>query len=237
MMNVLLESRAARDRRRGGTIVSIVVHTSIIVAVAAVTATRTNAREPASRPMTEIVYVEPTRRAPSPSDDRPARGSSTPTPLSTIAPRVPPIAFDFTAPPTTIPSGPLTTIDVSSDAGHPTGTETLVPGGAYPRGDAFGGSALRIAEVDRVASLLETVTPRYPERLRAAGVSGRVAVRFVIDTLGRVERDGIQLLASAHADFTAAVLAALEKMRFRPAEAAGRRVRMLVEMPFEFTLR
>jgi periplasmic protein TonB len=233
MMNVLLESKASRARRRGGTAVSLAVHVSIIAAVAAATATRTSAREPVPRVETEIVYIAPARRAPTPSAESPAHHSPSTSALPSLATQVPPVNLDFRVTPTTIPTGALTAIDVPSTARGP--GKDLVPD-VYARGGAIDNGALGTAEVDRVAALIDPVRPRYPERLRSAGISGRVTVRFVIDTLGRVERDGIQALSSAHSEFTAAVRAALEKMRFRPAEAAGRRVRMLVEMPFEFAL-
>jgi periplasmic protein TonB len=78
--------------------------------------------------------------------------------------------------------------------------------------------------------------PQYPERLRAAGVTGRVVVRLVVDTLGRVEPASVAIRESAHDLFAQAVRAVIPSLRFVPAEAGGRRVRMLVDLPFEFRL-
>jgi hypothetical protein len=57
-----------------------------------------------------------------------------------------------------------------------------------------------------------------------------------VDTLGTAEVSSAHVLRSSHPQFTAAVLAALPGMRFRPAMIASRRVRQLVEQEFEFRI-
>jgi TonB family protein len=64
-----------------------------------------------------------------------------------------------------------------------------------------------------------------------------VLVRFVVDTVGRIDMTSVQVLQSTHDLFTRAVRDALESFRFRPAEARGHRVRAMAEMPFEFQIR
>jgi len=78
--------------------------------------------------------------------------------------------------------------------------------------------------------------PRYPESLRAAGLGGRVLVQFSVDTTGRVDPQAVRVLESTHELFSRAVLEVLPRYRFIPAEANGRRVRMMAQMPFEFTI-
>jgi protein TonB len=90
--------------------------------------------------------------------------------------------------------------------------------------------------VDRIARLLTEPRPHYPEQLRSAGVSGRVVVQFTVDTLGLVEPGSVVVREAAHELFADAVRAVLPALRFRAAEAGGHRVRMLVELPFEFRL-
>jgi protein TonB len=84
---------------------------------------------------------------------------------------------------------------------------------------------------------ISTPRPRYPEPLRAAGIEGRAVLRFVVDTLGRVEGGSATVVQATHPAFGDAALAALPAMRFRPAEAGGRRVRQLVELPIDFVLK
>nr|MBA3671950.1 energy transducer TonB [Gemmatimonadaceae bacterium] len=94
------------------------------------------------------------------------------------------------------------------------------------------------AAADRAPRLLSGApAPVYPASLRARGVEGRVAVRFVVDTTGRVEPASVTIVESPDELFTAAVRATLPSLRLMPGEAGGRRVRTLVQMPFSFLIR
>ncbi|HWP15549.1 MAG TPA: energy transducer TonB [Xanthobacteraceae bacterium] len=84
--------------------------------------------------------------------------------------------------------------------------------------------------------IVTTAKPRYPERLREAGIEGTVVVRFTVDTTGRVDRRTAQVVSSTHDLFSRAVLEALDGFRFKPAEVGTRRVAALAEMPFEFRI-
>jgi protein TonB len=83
----------------------------------------------------------------------------------------------------------------------------------------------------------QVVAPRYPERLRQAGVEGKVVVKFVVDTLGRVDPATIEIMESTHDLFTAAVRETLARLRFNPATSGSRKVRATAMMPFEFRIR
>jgi periplasmic protein TonB len=89
----------------------------------------------------------------------------------------------------------------------------------------------------------KTVTPvaggprvRYPTVLRTGNVEGEVLAQFVVDTLGLADMSTFKVLKSSHDLFTASVRAALPMMRFHPAEVGGRKVKQLVQMPYEFSL-
>jgi protein TonB len=103
-------------------------------------------------------------------------------------------------------------------------------------GGGGGDSAAPWTGRELLMRIVRTSAPRYPEPLRQAGVDGRVLIRFVVDTMGRIEPSSVQVLASTHALFTRAVLDALGGFSFRPAEAGGRRVEAAAEMPFEFSI-
>ena len=62
-------------------------------------------------------------------------------------------------------------------------------------------------------------------------------IRCVIDTTGRAEAGSLSIISSMHALFTGAVERSVPRMRFKPAEVGGMRVRQLVEMPLVFSLR
>ena len=57
-------------------------------------------------------------------------------------------------------------------------------------------------------------SPRYPESLRQAGISGRVVIRFVVDTLGSIDMTSVQVLESTHDVFSSAVREALPRLSF-----------------------
>ena len=86
----------------------------------------------------------------------------------------------------------------------------------------------------QVAPIPGSSGPRYPAHLKTADVEGEVFASFVVDTTGRAVPSSFRALRETHADFTKAVVAALEQMRFVPAERSGRKVSTLVEQPFGF---
>jgi TonB family protein len=82
--------------------------------------------------------------------------------------------------------------------------------------------------------LLERPSLEYPDWLRRAGIQGRVLVRAVIDTAGRVEPESIEIIDTPDPGFARPVLRFLGRVRFRPGRLAGRPVRVLVWIPFDF---
>jgi len=91
-------------------------------------------------------------------------------------------------------------------------------------------------QVEKQAAVSRGVPPQYPAELRAAGTSGEVLMQFVVDTLGHVEVSSIKEMKTSDARFTAAVREVLPRMRFHAAEIGGRKVRQLVQMPFQFAV-
>ncbi|HET7189424.1 MAG TPA: energy transducer TonB, partial [Gemmatimonadaceae bacterium] len=112
-----------------------------------------------------------------------------------------------------------------------------LPVGGGPSILAGSGGVVDERLVDRAPRLMGTaVEPKYPASLRAAGIEGRVVVQFVVDTLGRAELADLQVVETPHTLFVDAVRAALARYRFTVGEAAGRKVRTRVQLPFVFTL-
>jgi len=79
-------------------------------------------------------------------------------------------------------------------------------------------------------------SPRYPDMLRSANVEGEVLAQFVVDTTGKADMSTFKVLKETHALFTQAVKTALPQMRFYAAEVGGKKVKQLVQMPFQFNL-
>jgi len=78
--------------------------------------------------------------------------------------------------------------------------------------------------------------PHYPARLQADEVEGSFVVRFVVDSLGRVDSKTLQFPTTTHKLFMKSIRDALLRSRYLPAELAGRHVPQLVQQRFSFTL-
>ncbi len=104
-------------------------------------------------------------------------------------------------------------------------------------GDVSPNASYDAAEVDvAVRPLGGSPVPKYPERLRSAQVEGRVNVRFIVGTNGRVEGGSIKILDSPDPAFSEEVRRVLLATRYSAAQAAGKKVRQIVEQTFTFKL-
>lgn len=93
------------------------------------------------------------------------------------------------------------------------------------------------SEVNKpVSPVPGTPGPRYPDVLRAAGVTGEVRAQFVVATNGFADMSTFKVLTKTDDRFEKAVRNALPHMRFDAAEIAGIKVKQLVEQTFEFNL-
>ena len=66
-----------------------------------------------------------------------------------------------------------------------------------------------------------------------AGIAGQPTC--LIDTTGHVENNSIKILSSPNPGFNPGVIDALRRSVFRPARVHGRAVRVLIQLPFDFT--
>lgn len=114
-----------------------------------------------------------------------------------------------------------------SGGGHGAGHGTGVGDGAGP------GIARNPKVPPRVAS---TAAPVYPQALRDAGIGGRVVVRGVIGTDGRVESAEV-VRSSGNSTLDNNALNAFYKWRFSPAKNdAGQKVRCYFVQGFPFVI-
>jgi protein TonB len=233
MFTTLPESRAPHIRRVGGTVTSALVHGALIAAAVAATIAKPMEATPGPKADTVIIVIarppQPRRTRPDPSVPRPGtRGEgSWPGPIIVFKgdlPDLPPID----------PSGPVIPEDSFARGGAGKG----IPEPGFPGAGGLGTDGIIDAPLaDRSPRMTgRPIVPRYPASLRGAGIEGRVVLQFVIDTLGRAEAEGVQVLESTHALFTEAVREVLPRVRFSPGEAGGRKVRTRVMMPFAFTI-
>lgn len=102
---------------------------------------------------------------------------------------------------------------------------------------ASGGTALELKQVARPPAVFYQVQPHYPRRARSEGIEGLVLVRVIIGTDGHVEPESPRILQSVPA-LDAAAVSAVSQWRFTPALGKqGRPVRVILEVPVQFSLK
>ena len=146
----------------------------------------------------------------------------------------------FTAPVIDLPSINAPALPTSFDASaYELRGIAAAPGfGANDTPAPAPGTVLTEHTVDRrVEPRAGNPIPRYPPSLASMGVSGRVIMRFVVDSLGAVDRGSVEALLSTHPLFEKSVREALVRMRFVPAMLGKSKVAQLVEMPFHFEIK
>ena len=233
MLGVLLESRALRPRRSGGMALSVATHLALIAGATAAT----TGIPRATRPPKPAAFVV-TPPAPKPVEPRHVVVAD-PNTATMRGPFVDIVIKRVDAP--SIPPVSLPPIDMRGAVA----ADSIVIGSGPSRSGGATCQLRCLALADTGSSgewhvnellmnMITSAKPRYPEPLRQAGIDGRVLVRFVVDTLGRIDPTSVQVLSSTHDQFTRAVRKALSGFRFRPAESNGKRIPALAEMPFEF---
>jgi protein TonB len=233
MLNVLLESKAVRTKRMGGTLMSVLLHGAIITGVIAlgVQPASVDARTPdfAKEPPIYRIPVQPRTEAPR-GDPRPSHRDQPTSP--TPAPPLP--TFDGIAP--GIPAIDVAATPITDVTEFSRGVATGNGTGQRGTGGPLEG-VLEERYVDRPPRILGTpVMPVFPTSLRERGVNGRVSVQFVVDTLGRAEMGGLRVVEATDPLFTQSVRAVLPRYRFSAGEVGGQKVRTLVQLPFDFNL-
>ena len=102
---------------------------------------------------------------------------------------------------------------------------------------ATGGQAVDLSQVARAPQVLRQVETLYPRRARAEGITGLVVVRLIIGVDGNVERENTRVLRSVP-ELDEAAVTAVNQWRFTPALGRqGRPVRVIVEIPIQFSLK
>jgi periplasmic protein TonB len=226
MLDTLLESRVKAKRSAGSTVASVAAHTAFIAGALYATA-QAHVELGKSTEVVRQVYF-PMQTAQS------ATRASTAHRASQLR------EWKFVVHPIDIVVPPVDVIVPTSEPGDFTPNSTLASranGSGLVRNGGDEGGAFRADQVDKQVALLPgSNTPRYPELLRSAGIEGQVVALFVVDEQGRVDEKSIRFTPSGNHLFEDSVRTALGRMRFVPAEAGGRKVSQLVEMPFVFTL-
>ena len=236
MFNNLIESQAKRQKRIGGSITSIIVHAGVVAALVVVTANAGIKEEEKVEEKVDFVEVKP-------DEPKPVEPEKPPPPPDAVVAPPPPKGFQVLSAPIEIPNV-IPDIDLSkkvtdeadfSGKGVAGGVAKGVEGGKgpVPQGD----QPYFDFQVEKpVVAAPGSAGPAYPDMLRSAGIEGQVLAQFVVDTTGRADMSTFKALRSDNDLFTTAVKNALQRMRFLPAEVGGRKVKQLVQQPFQFSL-
>ena len=236
MFDNLIESQAKKQKRAGGFLMSFVVHTVLIAGAVYATYSVGNALE---KPKAEKVgFVTVKKDEPPPPKEEPK-----PPPPQEIMKAPPPKGFQVLTAPIKIPDV-LPDIDLSKKVTNEEDFSGKGVAGGIAKG-VVGGQPQKIDENQtyfefqvekQVSPYPGNPAPRYPDMLRSANVEGEVLAQFVVDTTGRADMGSFKVLKSTHDLFTNAVKASLPNMKFYPAEVGGKKVKQLVQMPFQFNL-
>jgi protein TonB len=231
MFENLIETKPKKPKTAKQLVLSVIVHA---VAIGGAVYGTLEAKEAIEKPKAEKVeFVEMKKEEPPPPETKPEP------PPDVVAAPPPPKGFQVLTAPIKIPDV-LPDIDLTkkvtdeadfSGKGVAGGIAKGVVGGTAPVADQ---TYFEFQVEKQVAQ--QNVTLRYPDMLRSANVEGEVLAQFVVDTTGRVEPNSIKILKSSHDLFTNAVQQALRTARYYPAEIGGRKVKQLVQQPFNFTL-
>jgi TonB family protein len=101
-----------------------------------------------------------------------------------------------------------------------------------------GDNAFSAVDVDSIAVIDPTSeAPEYPATLALRKLEGSATLRFVIDSTGTIDMSTVRVMSASHSGFAKAVIAAMPRMKYRPASIAGKPVRLLVEQSFSFKIR
>ncbi|MEZ4457734.1 MAG: energy transducer TonB [Gemmatimonadales bacterium] len=232
MFAELIESAPSSRRWAAQSFLSLGFH--VAIGAAAVAAGHRIAAEAPTRPQPADIDIYLPPEAP--------RRMTAPVSAAAPGPAAPDVPTELPsfAVPVTVPTG-IPPVTAAEAPGNPSRFVTAPAGrcafcssaAAAPAGD----NPWRAESVDEPAAVLLQPEPAYPALLRTAGMSGRVILQFVVDTLGRVERGSVEVVESPHEAFAASATASIEASRFRPARVRGRVVRQLVRQGVTFTVR
>lgn len=238
MLDMLVASHPDKPRSLGHAILSIGLHTALIAG--AVVATRQIAGQVAPRPLetTLMFALKPPPPPPEPPPEPPKQEVL-------VAVNPPPKGFQTVIPPAEIPKV-IPPVDLTQRMLNPRdytgkGVEGgiaagVVGGTGKVDADTPVNTVYQAGELDEPAQVISQPPPRYPPVLEQAGVSGMVAVQFVIGSHGKVEPNSLEVLAATDSAFVAPARETILESLFRPARFHGQKVRQLARQTIRFAI-
>jgi len=99
----------------------------------------------------------------------------------------------------------------------------------------FGSKEFGIGDVDKSPQIVRKENPAYPLSARRRNLTGKVTVKFLVDSNGKVRKPQI-LDAQPKGIFEQSVLDSISKWHFKPGIYQGREVATWVVLPIQFRL-
>ena len=185
------------------------------------------AAQPAERPAPVLVKPRP------PAENPPPRGFQTVATPTVIPTELPPVNLEEQP----LDPADFTGIGVEGGVadGVVGGTGDAESSGSGPV-DGIYDEATEDARYT-AARVIRQVAPQYPPTLRQAYIEGFVVIRFIVDTLGRVEPGSVEVLESSRPGFNQPATQAILATRFASARFGDRAVRQLTNQKISFRLR
>ncbi len=234
MFTHLLESKPQKPKMAGATVVTIILYAALgaLAVYATADAGIKNERMKAE----SIKFVEVKKEAPpeKPKDQPPP-------PKEVVVKPPPPKGFQVLRAPVKI-DVKIPEIDLSKSVTNEADFSGKGVKGGVASG-VVGGTAIVTEQtyyefqVEKQASAAPgNPQPRYPEVLKSSGVEGEVLAQFTVLENGRADMETFKIIRTSNDLFSASVRNVLPSMRFLPAEIGGRKVKQLVQLPFEFKI-
>ena len=223
MFDNLIESKRKTQKGRfmGVGFVSVTLHTAIIGGAVYATLSA-NTGDNKAKVDTTVVFLQQQQQKqpdqpPPPTIDVPLKGFQTVVAITDIPKNIPPVNLQEHFDPKDF-----------SGAGVEGGLAT----GVTPNTDQVFSADV----VQEKPEVLSGPPSQYPELLRQAGIQGVVMVQAIVDTSGRVEPNSIKIVSSPNPGFDTPAKNQVLKTLFRPARVYGHAVRVLIQLPINFSL-
>jgi TonB family C-terminal domain len=233
MFNQLLESKAKKPKMAGATLVTTILYAGLISLAVYATA---NAGIKNEHTKAETIKFVEVKKA-----VEPEKPKEPPPPKEVVIKPPPPKGFQMLRAPVKI-DVKIPEIDLSKSVTNEADFSGRGVKGGLASG-VVGGTAIVTSQtyyefqVEKPARGAEgNPQPRYPEVLKQSGVEGTVTAQFTVLETGRADMDTFKIISSTNDLFSAAVKDILPRYRFLPAEIGGKKVKQLVQLPFEFKI-
>jgi protein TonB len=230
MFETLIESKPKKTRTLKQSVSSLILHVVLGYGAIKATAGAAETMKAILQDTTKFILTQPPPPPPPPE---------TPPAEAIVTANPPPLGFQTVMPPTEIPKEiPPVNLNERFNAADFSGkgVEGGIATGAVGGTGPVTGETFLEAQVDDPVAPINQPKPRYPPVLQQAGVSGRVDIQYVVDTLGHAEPASWKVLKSTNKLFEEPARESIMKSVYKPARIKGAAVRQLVQQSIVFNV-